>query len=139
MIMFWGFVLLLTSLCADVTAQTCSALPGDKSAALVEYVKKKYHLDEQTGLKIVKEQAVAGSCYRQLTFEGKSPVRTWQLNLFLSPDGQFLTSELFDTAVDPVEEERQRSQTVDGWSCAEHWLQQRLGCSASDDCGILRF
>jgi protein-disulfide isomerase len=32
--------------------------------------------------------------------------------LFLSPDGRFLTSELFDTAVDPVAEERQREQVL---------------------------
>ena len=87
-------------------------LPTNKNAALVEYVEKKYRLDEHAGLKIVNEQPVEGSCYRRLTFEGKSAVRSWQLSLYLSPDGRFLTSELFDTAVDPAIEERKTEQAL---------------------------
>jgi protein-disulfide isomerase len=93
-------------------SQTCPALPANKNASLVEYVQKKYRLDERSGLKIVNEQPVEGSCYRRLTFEGKSAVRTWQLSLFLSPDGRFLTSELFDTAVDPAIAERKTEQAL---------------------------
>jgi len=99
-------------LCSYGLAETCPVLPANKNAALAEYIQKKYHLNESAGLKIVKEQSVEGSCYREITFEGRSTVKTWQLTLYLSPDGRFLTSELFDTAADPVAEERKKEQAL---------------------------
>jgi thiol-disulfide isomerase/thioredoxin len=58
------------------------------------------------------EKIVPGTCFWQLTFEGKSSLRTWQLTMYLSPDQRFLTSDLFDVEVDPLEEERRKNDVL---------------------------
>lgn len=98
--------------CPVVAAQNCPALSVEKKSVLVEYVRKEYKLDSGAGLKIVKDKPVKGSCYRELTFEGKSSVKAWQIIMYLSPDGRFLTGELFDTTVDPAEEQRRKAEAL---------------------------
>jgi predicted DsbA family dithiol-disulfide isomerase len=106
-------ILFLTLTCRAAWAdQACTALASAKETALVEYVRKEYKLDGTVALKLAKNEIVTGSCYRELTFEGKSSVKTWQLTLYLSPDGRFLTSELFDTTVDPIERERRKREAL---------------------------
>jgi predicted DsbA family dithiol-disulfide isomerase len=103
------FTLFLTfACCAARAGQDCQMFSPAKETALIEYVRKEYKLDGTVAVKLAKNEIVTGSCYRELTFEGKSSVKTWQLNLYLSPDQRFLTSELLDTTVDPVERERRK-------------------------------
>ncbi len=61
---------------------------------------------------MTKDRLIPGTCYRELTFEGKSELRTWDLTLYASPDLRFLSGELFDTQRDPIEEERAQNETV---------------------------
>jgi protein-disulfide isomerase len=94
-------------------AQVCSApLPDDKRQAVLEYIRKKYKLPESVALTFKGEQFVNSTCYRELTFQGKSPVRSWELTLYMPPDERFLTGELFDTSSDPLEEERRKNEAV---------------------------
>jgi hypothetical protein len=53
---------------------------------------------------------VQDACFRELVFEGKNPFKTWELTLYASPDARFLSSDLFDTAVDPVLEQRTKDE-----------------------------
>ena len=64
----FGIILLVMGFRSYGAAQTCPSLLANKNAALLEYVEKKYRLDEHAGLNIVKDEPVQGSCYRQLTF-----------------------------------------------------------------------
>ena len=86
-------IALTLGLCPIAAAQNCPALSVGKKSALVEYVRQEYKLDSGTDLKIVNDEPVKGSCYRELTFEGKSSVKAWQITLYLSPDSRFLTGE----------------------------------------------
>ncbi len=107
--------LLLTfvvGLCSALAGQDCPALSSSKKTALVEYVRKEYKLGDSVTIKLAREEVVKGTCYRELTFEGRSAVKAWQLTMYLSPDGRFLTSELFDTTLDPREEERTKLQAL---------------------------
>src|SRR5271167_4604396 len=112
-----GILLFLFALgaCSPVSAQskspsTCAtALSDPRKGDLVRYVFSKYKLPSSVSLALTKDDPVAGTCYRELTFEGKNPVKTWQLTLYLSPDQRFLTTQVFDTTVDPIEEERQKN------------------------------
>lgn len=110
-------VMLMLPLCAAARQQlesgnrTCAERVSDgRKVQLLDYVRSKYALPSSISLTLINDQALEGSCYRQLTFEGKSPIRTWQLKLYLSPDRRFLTSDLLDTMVDPVQERRRRLQ-----------------------------
>ena len=93
-------------------AQTCPVLSADKSAALVSYVRKEYKLNDSVDLKLLNDEPFGNTCYHQLTFEGKTRVKTWQVTLYLSPDQRFLTSELFDTSVDPQEVARRKAEAL---------------------------
>ena len=103
-------VLLILFLSGMGAAQTCPVLSADKSAALVSYVRKEYKLNGSVDLKLLKDEPFGNTCYHQLTFEGKTHVKSWQVTLYLSPDQRFLASELFDTSVDPQEAARRKAE-----------------------------
>lgn len=92
--------------------QDCPALSTSKKTALVEYLRKEYKLGNSTEIKLVKEKLVGTTCYWELTFEGRSAVKSWQLTMYLSPDKRFLTSDLLDTALDPTKEEQRKNQAL---------------------------
>ncbi|MGO9132024.1 MAG: DsbA family protein [Bryobacteraceae bacterium] len=93
---------------------SCAApgLTAGQEQTLVGYVRKKYKLPSLIVLSLQKDNLVNGTCYRELTFQGKSEIHTWELTLFLSPDLRFLTDELMDTQRDPAEEERAQNQIL---------------------------
>ncbi len=105
-------VLLFWVVSTIATAQTRPALSADKSAALVNYLRKEYKLSDSVDLKVLKDEPFGNTGYHELTFQGKTRVRTWQVTLYLSPDERFLTSELFDTTVDPQEAARRKAEAL---------------------------
>lgn len=108
-----GLVLLFLGAQTRAGAPACGApLPNDKRQAVLDYVRKRYKLPDPVGLVFKGENFVKDTCYRELVLQGKSPVRTWELTLYMSPDERFLTGELFDTLSDPVEEERRKNEAI---------------------------
>jgi protein-disulfide isomerase len=93
-------------------AQNCLPLSDSKKSTLLEYVRKEYRLKGETNLTLSNDELAHNGCYRELVFEGKSSLKTWQITLYLSPDQRFLTDELFDTTVDPIEEQRRQAATL---------------------------
>src|SRR5271170_5637300 len=114
------FIVFISVLGACSPARARTSLPSkctsDLSDArkidLVRYVRNKYKIPSSVNLKLSKDETIPGTCYRDLTFEGTSPAKTWQLTLYLSPDQRFLATQVFDTSVDPVEEERQKNAAL---------------------------
>jgi protein-disulfide isomerase len=99
------------------TPDRCSTAPltESKKQQLVQYLTKKYKLQNYGSVKIVKEHVDPRNCYRELTFEGASAVKTWELTMFLSPDQRFLSSEVFDTTLNPdAQEQRQNEELMAG-------------------------
>jgi len=39
-------------------------------------------------------------------------LKTWDLTLYASSDGRFLSSDLFDTTIDPAQEQRAKDETL---------------------------
>jgi protein-disulfide isomerase len=104
-------LLILAAVCSTAAAQDCSELSAARKSALADYVRKEYKLKE-TNLTIVQDKIVNSSCYRELTFQGKSSIKTWETTMYLAPDQRFLTAELFDTSLDPVEQQRQKAAAL---------------------------
>lgn len=69
-------------------------------------------MPESIALSLTNDRLIKDSCYRELTFQGKSELSAWKLILYASPDLRFLSDELFDTQRDPVEEERDNNEAV---------------------------
>lgn len=105
--------LIFASACAAAPAQPghCDALSNEKKIALTNYVRVKYKLPDSTTLSLASDATIS-TCFHELTFQGVSPLKKWELKLYLSPDGRYLTSDLYDTAIDPVEEEQRRMRTL---------------------------
>ena len=88
------------------------AFTEKQNRTLTEYVRKKYKLPEKIALSLKKNTTVRGTCFREITFEGKSAFKTWELTLYASPDARFLSSDLLDTTVDPVVEQRAKDEAL---------------------------
>lgn len=88
------------------------SITADQGKTLVDYVNKKYKLPDSVTLTLKQDRVVSGSCYRELTFQGESQIRTWDLTLYASPDLRFLSSDLLDTALNPMEEERAKNGRI---------------------------
>lgn len=104
----------LLSTLAMCQAQTlkCQGLAEKEKQAVIEYARKKFKLPETIALSLKKDTAVGDTCFRELTLEGKSAFKTWQLTLYSSPDARFLSSDLFDTTIDPVLEQRAKDEAL---------------------------
>jgi predicted DsbA family dithiol-disulfide isomerase len=97
----------------EAQAPACpQAFTEKQNRILTEYVRKKYKIPEKIALSIKKNTTVRGSCFREIAFEGKSAFKTWELTLYASPDARFLSSELLDTTVDPVLEQRSKDEAL---------------------------
>jgi len=106
-------VLLLAILaagCGGVSADRCPPLNEAQRARLQRYVQQKYELPV---LPELAETPVDDSgCYRELQFSSAGRRRPSHIKLYLSPDLRFLSEELFDSTVDPHEEERRKEEAL---------------------------
>jgi protein-disulfide isomerase len=107
-------ILLLSGAAPAWPAQpsSCAPVPEDGKKTISEYVRKKYKLPDTVSLTLSKESLVPGTCFHELTFQGRSSLRQWDLKLYLSPDARYLTSDLMDTHLDPAEEERRKAKAL---------------------------
>jgi protein-disulfide isomerase len=107
-----GFCALLLGARLPLPGETPACGPSltkDQERTLSNYVRKRYRLPDNIALSLKKETPVNG-CFRELIFEGKSSFKTWELTLYASPDARFLASDLFDTTVDPAQEQRAKDE-----------------------------
>jgi protein-disulfide isomerase len=70
----------------------------------------RYHLPASAALKLDEKSVVAGTCYWKLTFRGDGVLGPYRLTLYSSPDMRFLSSDLFDSSIDPAREEYAEAQ-----------------------------
>jgi protein-disulfide isomerase len=106
--LLWGWGLHL-----EAQAPGCpQALSENQKKTLTDYVRKKYKLVDTIALTLKNDTMVRGACFRELTFEGKSAFKTWELTLYASPDARFLSSDLFDTTFDPALEKRAKDEAL---------------------------
>jgi hypothetical protein len=108
-------------------AEPCMMLAPAQKNSVITFVAARYKLAAGTKLAIAKEELVGDTCYRALTFEGSTAFSKWQVTMYLSPDQRFLTSELMDTTIDPVQQARQEAEA------AMAQLAQNRGSSKGDD------
>jgi len=90
----------------------CMVLREDGNKALTEYVRKKYRVPQTVSLTLTEDSLDQRSCFHALTFHGESTINKWDLKLYLTPDLRYLTSDVFDTQLDPILEEHRKSQIL---------------------------
>lgn len=88
----------------------CGSLDDLRRSKLIEYVQKKYRLPPGYPLQVLEAQA--GGCYWKLGFRSLDARKPFQATLFASPDFRFLSHDLLDTALDPVESDRQEKKEL---------------------------
>lgn len=90
----------------------CEPITPEKTASLINYIRHKYDIAEDTSLSVVTAELISNTCFRLVTLRGTNSFKTWELKLYLSPDQRYLSSDLLDTTVDPVVEQAQREQKL---------------------------
>jgi predicted DsbA family dithiol-disulfide isomerase len=106
-------LLLGSGLRLEAQAPACpQAFTEKQKRTLTEYVHKKYKIPDKIALSLKKNTTVRGTCFREITFEGKSAFKTWELTLYASPDARFLSSDLLDTTLDPILEQRAKDEAL---------------------------
>ncbi len=88
----------------------CTDLTKAETSGILKYISSRYHIPASVSLNIRASTLIDASCFRHLVVEGKGPLNTWSLELFLSPDHRFVSTDLMDTALDPKLEEMRRDQ-----------------------------
>jgi protein-disulfide isomerase len=102
-----------TSLSALAQPAGCSIqLPEARKQSLLGYVRKKFVLPDSVVLRLSRVEPAARTCYQRLVFQITSALGERDLALFLSPDGRYLATDLFDTEVDPVQELQRNNQDL---------------------------
>jgi len=92
-------------------AQQCAAPNQDKRIQVEKYVIARYKLSSPADVILTETKQASDACFWLLKFESSSPKR--EIAVYLSPDGNYLTPDLYDMRVDPlVEEKLAREQNV---------------------------
>ena len=108
-----AILLFAAGVCLQAETPGCAQpLSPERQRTLLGYVRTRYKLPDTIELDLIKQSPVKDTCYRELIFQGKSQVRTWDLTLYLSPDLRFLSSDILDTSVDPAAEQRAKDAAL---------------------------
>ena len=83
--------------------------PGDEMR-LTTYAQKKYKIPLAVSIELASSSRVGTSCFQKLEFRAKDPKSSFHLTLFASPDLRYLSRDLLDTFLDPIEEERRQAR-----------------------------
>ena len=97
-------------LTAGAAQAQCGALKDSDRNRLRDYAQKKYKLPG-TNLTLADVSSVGGTCYRKLTFRLGDQGR--EFVVYSSPDLRFVSRDLSDSTIDPVEEERRKQEALE--------------------------
>jgi protein-disulfide isomerase len=101
---------ILCTLVVCRAADECRPLTDREGNDLTQDVREKYKLSQDMTLKLSADSPFQNSCYRDVQFEGRGPIGSFTIKLYVSPDRRFLAPELFDATLKPAEEERKIAQ-----------------------------
>ena len=100
-----------TLMLPSANAQQCAAPSQDKRLQVEKYVIARYKLPSAADMILTESKQASDACFWLLRFELSSPKR--EIAVYLSPDGNYLTPNLYDMRIDPqIEENQEREQNV---------------------------
>ena len=88
----------------------CADLNDNDRARLLHYIQKKYKTPTSASLTLAEASPIGDACFRKLVVQ--SDDAKVRLELYLSPDLRFLSRDLSDTTIDPLEEERRKQEAL---------------------------
>jgi len=99
-----ALLLVCPALNVAALAADCAPVPDTVADRLADYVHDSFGFSRLTVIKLADTQLVGADCYRKATFvrlEGGKPYA--KINLYLSPNQQFLSHDLMDTTLTVAE------------------------------------
>lgn len=96
------FLALLTFVAPCLSAQVCPPIPQETIKRVEQYLGQRLTAATPTVPTVQSVSVVLNTCYHQLSIT--MPGRVPPVVMYLSPDGRFLTSTLYDLAEDPAKE-----------------------------------
>src|SRR5580658_4848245 len=101
---------LLIACIGVVGAEECHQVGPAEGQRLAEYLVRAYHVPAKAALRIEHEEAVGDTCYRKIVLSGEGALGTFRVTVFASPDLRFLSTDLFDSSVDPERQGRTQAK-----------------------------
>lgn len=109
---FTTFGLVLVS-AASAWANSCPGLTPADQTRLAQYVAVKFQLPASANLRVDAVEPLAeNQCHYRVSFVGKGPLGPVRTRLVVSPDFRYLSTDLFDTFINPEKEARAESLSV---------------------------
>jgi len=105
-------LVLLSPSSAYLFAGCALDLTEAKKQDLVIYLRAKYELPDSVKLSLTQAEPLKNSCYTAVDVVVTGKTGSQSTKLFLSPDGRYLASDLFDTTVDPAGELRRNRAAI---------------------------
>jgi len=77
----------------------CSPLSAPERELLLQVIRAKFLIEPDVSLRLLSDEPSNNECFRELGIEGRGPIGTWSLKLFLSPDHRFISSDLYPVSL----------------------------------------
>ncbi len=107
------FALNIGALLAQALNAQCPAVSGAEQIRIARWIVLKFKLPADARVEIAGISTVEPGCYRKLRLRASEKNRAIPSEIYLSPDGRFVSRELLDTRVDPRQEERDRRRKIE--------------------------
>ena len=107
----------LSFLCCAVLASTlswatdCQPISSEARTRLIQYVRQKYNIPGDRVVEM-ENDAPNSACYRAVRFSFVDIGQSAEWQFILAPDQRFLLTDIYDSFIDPREEELQRKEAL---------------------------
>jgi hypothetical protein len=98
--------------CGLRMSTACAPPREADKARLIDFVQKKFRVPAGVPLEIAKTTPFGSSCFQKMVFRAKGGLSGFRMELVASPDFRFLTRDLMDSRVDPIQEELRNRQAL---------------------------
>jgi hypothetical protein len=99
--------------CSGANASgACASIGETDNTRLIEYVQKRYQVPSGVPLEVTDVGTLNSSCFRRLQFRAKDGLSPFRMELVVSPDLRFLSRDVMDSLVDPIQEEIRKRQEM---------------------------
>ncbi len=107
----YGLLFTVGLLATSQAGDGCRPPSASEAERLTRFVSRQFGLLPSADLRLESTRHINARCFHELVFAGRGRGGTMRLRLFSTPDFGYLSSDLLDTSLDPVE--RRRTQAAE--------------------------
>lgn len=90
----------------------CEPLSADRAARVAEYMHDRLDFFQAVTLEVYGIEAIGDTCFKRVQLRPREQDKGLKILVYVSPDNRFVSRELFDTAVNPMEQRRKAQEEL---------------------------